>query len=262
MAAPTTSGTVSRARQDERPGEGPVQDGRPGEGPAVAGVPRSELPNWQRPLVVVAHPDDESFGLGAVLAQFVQRGAAPTVLCFTHGEASTLHGVEGDLREIRAAELAEAANLLGLAGIELLEEADGHLGDVAPQRLTHAVLETVGRTDADGLIAFDLGGVTGHPDHVAATLAAIHAGRASGLPVLGWTLPNAVAHALNGEFGATFTGRPDHEIHLMLEVSRQTQRDAVRAHPSQAVPGSVLWRRLELLGDHEHLTWLVPPATD
>jgi hypothetical protein len=79
--------------------------------------------------------------------------------------------------------------------------------------------------------------------------------------VLGWTVPNAVAHALNGEFGATFTGRSDEEIHLLLQVNRRTQLDAVRAHPSQAVPGSVLWRRLELLGDHEHLTWLVPPTT-
>jgi hypothetical protein len=40
-------------------------------------------------------------------------------------------------------------------------------------------------------------------------------------------------------------------------VHRERQLQAVRAHPSQAVPGSVLWRRLELLGDREHLRWLV-----
>jgi hypothetical protein len=28
------------------------------------------------------------------------------------------------------------------------------------------------------------------------------------------------------------------------------------------VPGSVLWRRLELLGDREHLRWLHDPETD
>jgi LmbE family N-acetylglucosaminyl deacetylase len=219
------------------------------------------LPQWRRPLAVVAHPDDESFGLGAVLASFVDVGARPSVLCFTHGEASTLHGVDGDLREIRAGELAEAARLLGLAGVELLEEADGGLADAEPQRLTDAVLDVAHRTRADGLIAFDLTGVTGHPDHIAATEAAVRAGRATGLPVLGWTLSGDVAETLNGEFGAGFAGRPADLVDLVLRVRRETQLAAVRAHPSQAVPGSVLWRRLELLGDQEFLAWLVPPAT-
>ena len=52
-------------------------------------------------LAVVAHPDDESFGLGALLARAAAAGARVGVLCLTHGEASTLHGVDGDLREIR-----------------------------------------------------------------------------------------------------------------------------------------------------------------
>jgi N-acetylglucosamine malate deacetylase 2 len=220
------------------------------------------LPTWRRPLAVVAHPDDESFGLGAVLARFVAGDAAPTVLCFTHGEASTLHGVDGDLRKLRAAELAEAADLLGLAGVELRGEADGGLSDVAPGHLTRAVLDLAHRTGADGLLAFDATGVTGHPDHVAATAAAVDAGRLAGLPVLGWTLPSDVADSLNAEFGAAFAGRPATQLHLVLQVERDRQLAAVRAHPSQAVPGSVLWRRLELLGDREYLTWLVPPATN
>ena len=53
---------------------------------------RDHPPPWRSVLAVVAHPDDESFGLGAVLAGFVDAGAAVAVLCFTHGESSTLHG--------------------------------------------------------------------------------------------------------------------------------------------------------------------------
>jgi N-acetylglucosamine malate deacetylase 2 len=41
-----------------------------------------------------------------------------------------------------------------------------------------------------------------------------------------------------------------------VPVDRSLQLAAVACHPSQAVPGSVLWRRLELLGDEEHLRWL------
>ena len=36
-------------------------------------------------------------------------------------------------------------------------------------------------------------------------------------------------------------------------------RSWVVACPSQVVPGSVLWRRLDLLGDIEYLRWLRRP---
>jgi len=232
---------------------------RQGDGAGLPGT--GNLPRWQRPLAIVAHPDDESFGLGALLDLFVTRGGTPSVLCFTHGEASTLHGVEGDLREIRAEELAQAAALLGLAEVELLDEVDGGLRLADAAHLRSAVVEAARRFGADGLVAFDVSGVTGHPDHIAATEAAVAAGRTLGLPVLGWALPITVAEALNAEFGAGFAGRTPDELALTLQVSRDTQRKAVQAHPSQAVPGSVLWRRLELQGDREHLLWLVPPGS-
>lgn len=33
-----------------------------------------QLPAWRSVLAVVAHPDDESFGLGAILSAFADRG--------------------------------------------------------------------------------------------------------------------------------------------------------------------------------------------
>jgi LmbE family N-acetylglucosaminyl deacetylase len=227
----------------------------------LAGRAVDVLPDWRRTLVVVAHPDDESFGLGAVLSTFVQdRGSLVDVLCFTHGEASTLHGVAGDLREVRAGELAEAARRLGLAHVTLLDEPDGALGVAGTERLVTAVLRETDSHGADGLVVFDDDGVTGHPDHVAATRAAVTAAQGAGLPVLAWALPAGVSSALRAEFGAPFGGRPEDQIDLVVQVDRTAQLDAVAAHPSQAVPGAVLWRRLDLLGPVEHLRWLRPPA--
>ena len=48
------------------------------------------LPVASSVLAVCAHPDDESFGLGAVLHHFVANGADVAMLCFTRGEASSL----------------------------------------------------------------------------------------------------------------------------------------------------------------------------
>ncbi len=102
--------------------------------------------------------------------------------------------------------------------------------------------------------------MTGHPDHKAATGAAVLAGRQAGLPVLAWTLPAVVAAQLSAETGQDFYGQPPNRLDLCVCVSRERQRRAALLHASQISPGAVLWRRLELLGEHEYLRWLVPPA--
>ncbi|WP_412751504.1 PIG-L family deacetylase [Krasilnikovia sp. M28-CT-15] len=214
------------------------------------------MPAWHSVLAVVAHPDDESFGLGAVLSAFAAHGATVSVLCLTHGEASTLHGVPGDLTAVRAAELHAAAQALGVDTVELLDHPDGRLATVPPPVLAAQVAATAAQVAADGLVVFDPGGVTGHPDHRAATAAALSAAARAVLPVLGWTLPARVAQILNAEYGAAFTGHQSDQIDLTVPVDRTRQFDAVHRHPSQAVPGSVLWRRLELLANIEYLRWL------
>lgn len=224
------------------------------------------MPAWSRVLVVVAHPDDESFGLGGVIAAFVAGGSAVHVHCLTRGEASTLgadteSGAAVDLGPVRAQELAAAAAILGVASTHLSDWPDGRLAELSGAERSRAELDTevgaaVARHDPQGLLVMDSSGVTGHPDHVAATRAALRVAGRHGIPVLGWTLPAAVAAQVNAEHGSALVGHPAEQIDLVVTVDRRTQLAAAAAHVSQAVPGSILWRRLELLGDAEHLRWL------
>jgi LmbE family N-acetylglucosaminyl deacetylase len=115
------------------------------------------------------------------------------------------------------------------------------------------VREVAAEVKPTHLLVFDDGGVTGHPDHVHATRAAVAAARGRGLAVLGWTIPEAVARVLNTEFGTAFRGRRDEEIDWTLRVDRARQWRAIAAHASQSVDNPVLRRRLELLGDTEHV---------
>ncbi len=219
--------------------------------------PAHKLPDWRSVVAVVAHPDDESFGLGAILSTFAASGATVSVVCLTHGEASTLHSVAGDLAKVRAGELADAAAAVGAANVKLLDYPDGALGSVSLETLAAHVSDFARESGADGLVAFCADGVTGHPDHVRATEVAGLTAESLGLGALAWTLPDDVARVLAEESGAPFGGRPESQIDIVLEVDRTAQLKAARCHRSQAVPGSLLWRRLDLLGDREYLRWLV-----
>lgn len=214
------------------------------------------LPGWRRVLAVVAHPDDETFGLGAVLDGFRRSGTTVSVLCLTRGE----RGVPGPgAAALRTRELDAAARVLGVARTVVLRHPDGDLAQVARHLLADEVIDEVGATHADGLLVFDTSGVTGHLDHAAATSAALLAAAVLDLPVLGWTLPRAVAELLGRERDEAFSGRSEDEVDLVVTVDRARQLAAVRAHASQARAESVVWRRLELLGDTEHLRWLFAP---
>jgi len=216
------------------------------------------LPEATELLAVCAHPDDESFGLGGVLGSFVGQGTRVRVLCFTHGEASTLGAMSVPLAELRTKELEAAARVLGVAAVRLHGYRDGHLADVPIEILTARVDEEA--AGAELLLAFDEGGITGHPDHVRATQAALALGANRHLPVLGWALPQTVAAQLNAELRTRFVGRPPDELDFTLEVDRARQREAIACHSSQSGNNPVLWRRLELLGTSEHLRWLLPPS--
>ena len=212
-----------------------------------------------RAIALVAHPDDESFGLGGLLAALVDAGASVGVVCCTKGEASTL-GVTTDLGALRDGELRAAASALGLDEVTLFDHADGRLADVDPDVLLAEVTEVVG--DVDLVVAFEPGGVTGHPDHRAATAVARRLAAGRGLPLVEWGVSSEVAAALRAELGAPFVAVEAGDGELVeVEVDRGRQLAAISCHVSQATDNPVLERRLELQGPCEHLAVHLGPAT-
>jgi LmbE family N-acetylglucosaminyl deacetylase len=232
-----------------------AQPPAPGAGAAPAGL----LPGWATVLVVVAHPDDESFGLGAIISQMTATGTAAHILCYTHGEASTLNENQAELDTGREAELRHAGTQLAAASLTLLGYPDGGLAAIPPPELAAHAMRLAARHRPDGLLVFDNTGVTSHPDHQAATRAAVLAATARRLPVLAWALPAAIAGRLRAETGQPFTGQPPGRLDLCIPVDRTRQRRAALAHASQISPSAVVWRRWQLQGDCEHLRWLLPP---
>jgi LmbE family N-acetylglucosaminyl deacetylase len=201
-----------------------LDPGGPARGGARRGQAACFLPG-RGVLAVVAHPDDETFGLGAVLDRMVTGGTVVHVLCYTRGEASTLNQSGADLRCAREQELQQASRELGVATVTLLDYLDGRLGSVPPGELAGHATAAAARVHADDLLVFDDTGITGHPDHRAATRAAVQAA-AAGLPVLAWALPAAIAGRLREETGQPFA-RPAAVAH----------RPVRPGGPGQAAPG-------------------------
>lgn len=151
-------------------------------------------------LAVLAHPDDESFGMGGTLAMYARRGVAVHLVCATRGEVGEVHpqhmsGYQsvGDLRE---AELRCAAGKLGLSGVHFLGYRDsgmtGSPENYHPLALAAAPLDEVAakvttiirRLRPQVVVTFDPAGGYRHPDHIAIHQATVRAFYAAGDPVV------------------------------------------------------------------------------
>lgn len=133
-------------------------------------------------LAVLAHPDDESFGVGGTLALYARRGADVYLVCATLGEAGTVDAeyLKGfaSIAELRQAELRCAAGQLGLKGVFLLGYRDSGMTGSQDNRhpeaqINHPLDEVAGRVvkymrelKPDVVLTFDPIGGYRHPDHI------------------------------------------------------------------------------------------------
>ncbi len=122
----------------------------------------------QSVLVVFAHPDDESLACGGTLARLSDLGARVILLCATRGERGGASGPVKDeaLGLERVGELREAARILGIHDVILMDHPDGELRweDVP---LFHAeIVATVRRYRPVCVITFGADGLYWHVDHI------------------------------------------------------------------------------------------------
>ena len=216
-------------------------------------------------MVVVAHPDDETFGCGSVLAHATAHGWRSVVVCATRGElgepapGSRLRPEQ--LPEAREAELRTACRVLGVGRVELLGHLDsgmtgppaaGSLVAADPARLRDQLAALVDEVRPDIVVTLD--GGDGHRDHAAvrdATLAALDRVHHRPLRTYLHCLPRSLMTELTG----LPIGTPDDEITTVVDVASLLDRrgQAIRAHASQLPPFDAMDARLRrafLTADH------------
>jgi N-acetyl-1-D-myo-inositol-2-amino-2-deoxy-alpha-D-glucopyranoside deacetylase len=148
-------------------------------------------------LSVMAHPDDETFGMGGTLAYYSSQGVDTYLICATRGEVGDvdekyLKGFS-TIAERREAELRCAAEKLGLKDVFFLDYRDSGMPNTPdnhhPMALAAQPTDKVAAEIAhyfrllhpQVVVTFDPIGGYRHPDHIAihdATVRAFHGGEA------------------------------------------------------------------------------------
>jgi len=136
---------------------------------------------YQRGMVVVAHPDDAEWGCSGTVAKWCAQGWEVVYVLCTDGSKGSddLEMTSGRLVEVRKQEQLDAGKVLGLHQVVFLDYEDSMLQPTL--ELRRDIAREIRRYRPDVLICMSpvrnlaVDGYLGHPDHFAASEAAISA---------------------------------------------------------------------------------------
>ena len=198
-------------------------------------------------LGIWAHPDDEVFVSGGLLAAAARRGARVVCIHMTGGEAGLNFGRPSSpttLATIRRDELAASLERLGVEKQRFYGYPDGRLPQVPGAGAISRIHDALVELQPDEIVTFGDDGFTGHPDHKAlsawvkaATERWNQPGARLNQVVMSSRWKDSFVPALN-EFDVFWPGHPtafDHpDVTLELDGELlEIKVEALRAHASQ-----------------------------
>jgi LmbE family N-acetylglucosaminyl deacetylase len=136
-------------------------------------------------LSVWAHPDDETFLAGGIMAAAVDLGARVTCVSATAGERGTADPEAWPpprLGQVRRWEAAAAMAILGVTDHRFLDLPDSGLDALDPTGPVAAIAEIITQERPDTILTFGPDGATFHPDHQTVSAWVTRAWRIAGRP--------------------------------------------------------------------------------
>lgn len=136
-----------------------------------------------------AHPDDETYLAGGLMAALTSSGVRVLCVTATRGDGGNGLDVSGTaeqraaLGRLRSTELMAALAELGVSEHRWLDYPDGGLPAVDPEVAIGRLSAVLHEVDAETVLTFGPEGFTGHPDHRTVAAWAIAAAARSTRPV-------------------------------------------------------------------------------
>lgn len=227
----TDGGTADRPATTLTPRQPPEGEREPAPAPETMPVTATDpVPApWDRHLVVVlAHPDDESFGAAGTMARAVRQGIGVTMVCVTAGQMGRRVGRpplanRESLGPLRIEELRRAMAAVGVTDVRVLGVWDKTVEFQDRAQLAGRIRAILEETGATTVITFhpELGG---HPDHDAVGAATVEA-----VAALGRLRPRLLF--VKGPLRDADPGLP--VVTVPIAEVRTLKEAAFRAHRSQ-----------------------------
>jgi N-acetylglucosamine malate deacetylase 2 len=174
-------------------------------------------------LLILAHPDDETFYAGGTIAKYAGAGERVAIVCATRGQRGSTAGLCSieELPAVREGELRQAAARLGVADsdVHVLEYEDQKVAEAEPKDI-HALLSGfIRRLHPTVVITFNPSEPNQHTDHLAVGRFAMEAAAA--------LLPQRVVWI------AGFENNPGVDYLIDIAPHRNSKEAALRAHRTQ-----------------------------
>ena len=122
-------------------------------------------------LGIWAHPDDETYLCGAIMAAAARAGSRVVCVTATRGELGStdpdLWPAGDRLARVRTVELENALRSLGVTEHQWLDYPDGGCADVDADDAVARLRAIADDVQPDTVLTFGPDGMTGHPDHQA-----------------------------------------------------------------------------------------------
>lgn len=119
-------------------------------------------------LGIWAHPDDEAYLSGGLMALARDRGSRVVCVTATRGEMGTSQPDEWPPQRLarqRTEELARCLEILGVTEHHWLDYRDGECSRVNDGVAAPRLSALIDHVQPDTVLTFGLDGITGHPDH-------------------------------------------------------------------------------------------------
>jgi len=147
----------------------------------------SEIRELGTILSIWAHPDDEAYLCGGIMAMATAAQSRVACVTATRGELGVTDPTRWppeQLPAIRGAELAECLRILGVTEHRWLGYPDGGCASASVDTAAHQIAEIIREIAPDTILTFAPDGQTGHPDHIAVHRWTVEAVRRTGIGTL------------------------------------------------------------------------------
>lgn len=199
---------------------------------------------------IFAHPDDEAFGPAGTFISETETGAELHLVSLTLGDAGANPDNAADLGAVRMAEWHTGGKLMGATDFHYLGYRDGTLNNKNMIEISDKIIKLVKNLASDrdvqiDFITFDLGGITGHIDHIVAARATAYAyySLKRDWQNIGklrlFCLPSSSAPKPNIDWIFMEAGRTPQQIDETIDATKYNHRirSVIRAHKSQRHDG-------------------------